>query len=150
MRVIEKKVYYCDFCKTHKLSAGGMKNHERGCTINPGRKCGISWCGATPDEALIKETTEYIVNDLQKSGDIDGDFMYAGIPTEYIKGLVDKTECAVCTLAIVRLARKAAMDEGVSYVTWEWSFKDEAKRLFDEQNEMARESYHMGYGYEGY
>lgn len=39
MRVVQKKVYYCDFCTKHGLSRAAMEKHERHCTMNPGRTC---------------------------------------------------------------------------------------------------------------
>lgn len=39
MRVLIKKVYYCDHCKRHGLSRAAMEKHERYCTLNPERVC---------------------------------------------------------------------------------------------------------------
>ena len=57
MKVKVKKVYYCDYCKKSGGSAGHMKRHERGCTKNPNRECGV--CGLVegtpqPLESLIR------------------------------------------------------------------------------------------------
>lgn len=40
--------YYCEFCKKSGCSAGHMRKHERACTMNPGRVCGVcKMLGAT-------------------------------------------------------------------------------------------------------
>ena len=42
MKILIKKVYYCDYCKKKKgLSASAMTLHERHCTLNPNRICGV-------------------------------------------------------------------------------------------------------------
>ena len=41
MRVQLKKVYYCDFCKKKGMSAASMSKHEKHCTLNPSRQCGL-------------------------------------------------------------------------------------------------------------
>lgn len=41
MRVRKVNRYYCDFCKKANLSRFHMANHERGCTLNPARVCGV-------------------------------------------------------------------------------------------------------------
>ena len=33
--------YYCDFCDKGNGSPSAMKRHERGCTLNPQRVCGM-------------------------------------------------------------------------------------------------------------
>jgi len=39
MKTELKKVYYCDYCKKHGLSAGSISRHERFCKLNPVNKC---------------------------------------------------------------------------------------------------------------
>lgn len=41
MRKAQRWRYYCDHCKKSGGSAHHMARHERGCTANPGRVCGI-------------------------------------------------------------------------------------------------------------
>lgn len=44
MRKERRIVYYCDFCK--KRSLRSLAKHEKNCTANPGRSCGICGGGA--------------------------------------------------------------------------------------------------------
>lgn len=41
MRKVKKWRYYCDFCKKSGAAGGHIAKHERGCTKNPGRECGM-------------------------------------------------------------------------------------------------------------
>jgi hypothetical protein len=41
MRTVMRPRYYCDHCKKGTGSASFMKRHERGCTLNPQRVCGM-------------------------------------------------------------------------------------------------------------
>lgn len=34
-----KKVYYCEYCRKHRLTAASILKHERYCTRNPDRTC---------------------------------------------------------------------------------------------------------------
>jgi hypothetical protein len=38
MKTELKKVYYCDHCKKHNLSASAISRHEKYCPSNPGNK----------------------------------------------------------------------------------------------------------------
>lgn len=41
MRRVQRWRYYCDFCKKSGASGGWIAKHERGCTRNPERVCGM-------------------------------------------------------------------------------------------------------------
>ena len=41
MRTAMRPRYYCDHCNKGNGSASAMKRHERGCTANPQRICGM-------------------------------------------------------------------------------------------------------------
>lgn len=41
MIVVERKVYYCEFCKRHRMTAAAIEKHEPRCIYNPDRSaCG--------------------------------------------------------------------------------------------------------------
>ena len=48
MRTAMRPRYYCDHCKKGNGSPSAMKRHERGCTLNPHRVCGM--CKMLADE----------------------------------------------------------------------------------------------------
>jgi len=39
VRVVQKNVYYCEFCKRHRLTKNAIEAHEPRCIYNPGRVC---------------------------------------------------------------------------------------------------------------
>jgi hypothetical protein len=41
MIVVKKNVYYCEYCKKRSLASFSMKRHEKRCTMNPKRQCGV-------------------------------------------------------------------------------------------------------------
>jgi hypothetical protein len=47
MKTVERKVFYCEFCNRHRLTARAIEQHEPRCIYNPGRSaCG--WHGGAP------------------------------------------------------------------------------------------------------
>ena len=56
MRTVKKNVYYCEHCKKHGLSAPHIARHEKGCTNNLTRVCGMCRAGELdqqPIESLL-------------------------------------------------------------------------------------------------
>jgi len=49
MKEKQKTVYYCEFCKKHRLVKRVMYFHERSCTLNPERICRVSRCSNNPN-----------------------------------------------------------------------------------------------------
>lgn len=41
MKTLQKNVYYCDFCKKKGMGKAAMASHEKRCTANPNRHCGM-------------------------------------------------------------------------------------------------------------
>jgi hypothetical protein len=39
VKVVQKNVYYCDFCKRHRLTRHAIETHEPHCIYNPQRVC---------------------------------------------------------------------------------------------------------------
>ena len=48
MRTAMRPRYYCDHCNKGNGSPSAMRRHERGCTLNPARVCGM--CAKLADE----------------------------------------------------------------------------------------------------
>ena len=48
MRTAMRPRYYCDHCNKGNGSPSAMRRHERGCTLNPNRVCGM--CKMLADE----------------------------------------------------------------------------------------------------
>lgn len=92
-----KKVYYCEFCKKHGLSAGSMATHEKHCTANPDRICRL--CGETNIRKIIEELKTKIET-KKIHGDIDGFSFMAVVRKPALSEF--EQECPICTLAILR------------------------------------------------
>jgi hypothetical protein len=110
MKIIVKKVYYCDFCKKHGLSAGSMKKHEIHCTANPNRICKL--CNNTWDYQQIADEfrKRYTIDEFMKFNGILGRGTYEKInwindnPVT-IQEIMDKVDgCPICTLTLIRLS----------------------------------------------
>lgn len=53
MKVLLRKRYYCDYCKRAGGSRVHMEKHEKGCTNNPKRECGIRREPAPAEVVLV-------------------------------------------------------------------------------------------------
>lgn len=96
MRVVLKKVYYCDFCK--KKSFRPLTQHEKHCTGNPDRTCRMCNEGIN-----VRGLAQTIV--LNPGDRTTGDG--PEIPMEVIYGI---TECPACILALLREIRRISPD----------------------------------------
>lgn len=139
MKQVKRWRYYCDHCKKSGGSKGHIVKHERGCTKNPNRVCGV--CDFTgesqPDlQALIAFVERRVPM----------------LPTEdYFNGsrganqLVDELEklangCPACTLAAMRQAR------GQFYPSQEhWNVKAKFRSFWIEY-EKVRDRPQIAYG----
>lgn len=55
MKIKNKKVYYCDFCKKHSLSAPSISKHEKHCIKNLDRVCRLcEYSNSTPLDKTTK------------------------------------------------------------------------------------------------
>lgn len=82
MKIIEKKVYYCDHCgKYHSLSAGVTSRHEKYCTSNPNNwhAC-FHYC-----KYLVKTDIPMVIG-----GDLDGPDIITPKRTEFTCSLLNK------------------------------------------------------------
>lgn len=49
MKVVVREVYYCEFCKRHRMTKGSIEKHEPRCIYNPNR----SVCGWHDDKEPV-------------------------------------------------------------------------------------------------
>jgi hypothetical protein len=78
--------YYCDFCKKSGCSGGHIRKHERGCTRNPNRECGI--CRKVEYE---QQPTPALLAALEEGG------------VEAVKKLAQ--DCPACVMAAIHALR---------------------------------------------
>lgn len=109
--------YYCEFCKKSGASGGHMAAHERACTANPHRECGMC------REAGIEQSPieDLITALLCKGTDYE----------EGLKVLYEICSCPACILATIRQSKvqKVAECEDEEGIYLSFDFK-EAKKDF--------------------
>jgi len=132
MKIVKKNVYYCDFCGKKGLSAGHMKNHEKHCTANPNRECGM--CQELDNTqrdlpALIKKyKSRYTLLTQGESKKVQ--WMGKPITIDEIKE--DVENCPMCILTIFRCAglnRYYFSQIGLTY-----NYKEEMAELWKDIN----------------
>lgn len=95
MTIKTKKVYYCDFCKKHRLRS--LQEHEKYCTANPDRECGLC-----KDNKNIKKLFEKYkkIDVIEKEGTIK----FSVEPEDIMKSIImDVDSCPNCCLNILRI-----------------------------------------------
>jgi hypothetical protein len=99
MKTVKKNIYYCDFCKKRGLQGWRMKKHERGCTNNPDRVCGV--CKASISKDIIagfKERFEILID--PDTGKQHVDWKGDKITLAEIKEAI--FDCPACVLSVLR------------------------------------------------
>jgi len=142
----KKKVwqYKCGFCAKKNYSAGAMNKHEKGCTKNPARECGVC--------RIMGETQAPIADLVACLPDLQEQEIYPKEPGlkffdvvdpenllhGALKALRDKAnECPACIMAAFRqkgIPLRMAQDNGFDY-------KAEMKMIFDDLNARNRGEY---------
>ena len=138
MIVKTKKVYYCEHCGRHRLTASSIEKHEKGCTLNPHRSCGV--CNNSDIENLLIKYKDSFVIDTCVCED--------GYRTETphwtgehltLKDLrSDAEDCPVCILAVIR---QCNLNRSPGDFT-EYDYRDEHKEYWRERN--AEYGYSIG------
>lgn len=140
MREALRKRYYCDHCKKSGGSKSHMVKHERGCTANPNRWCGMcDFTGETqPDLPLLIAFVE------QRAALIPADDYFN--KSSGANALVDELQllangCPACTLAAMRQA-KAEVYPSHDH----WNVADRFAAFWAEY-EKVRDRPSIGYAY---
>jgi len=110
MRVETKKIYYCEYCKKKSMRKDIMKKHEKICTENVNRECGI--CKLLKnDRSDIKSISEIALTMIKHKetsrecgGVIDITILNEAEVLDYIR---EKTNsCPNCILSVIKQIRK--------------------------------------------
>jgi hypothetical protein len=143
VRKVKRWRYFCDHCKKSGGSAPHMLKHERGCTANPQRVCGVCsriGLSAAPLAelvALVKsvgkpEHNEYI------------DYSWWSLDQTAFQALREKADnCPCCILAALRQGNGQATSD----VTFDFrkEIKDVWKGYDDDAYQERMGSYYGGY-----
>ncbi len=125
----KKKVwrYRCDFCKKANCSSASIRKHERRCTANPNRVCGM--CQVVGNEqvnlagliALCKTANKYNAERI-------------------LRNLQELTEnCPACILAALRQSHNTEYFVNSNYAL-RFDFKEECERFWKEHPRESGES----------
>lgn len=125
--------YKCDFCGSIGYSAGHMRSHETGCTMNPNRVCKIhqhadlriEGTGGPEPIALLQEVL------LAYEGDEDSGLAALREAAE---------DCPCCMFAAIRQLgwhRGYDDEDGHSEPRIKFDFKEELARLWQNVNESC-------------
>lgn len=136
MKTITKPVYYCDFCKKKGLSRFHMEKHEKHCTGNPDRECGI--CGCRDIKPIIekyKDRFELKAESIHEIG--KPEFVkWRGEPVTHGMILDDVGTCPACALAVVR---QSGLWEADQYGAFHFDYHEAHKSWWNEVNKEFRE-----------
>lgn len=131
MREVLRKRYYCDHCKKGGGTKFHMAKHERGCTLNPDRQCGVCekiGLSAAPLSELIAFVTSVAATHIDTTPDVQ----YASIDSAALKTLRERADnCPTCILAALRQA-EAFADPG------DFDFKKELKSIWADYDGESR------------
>ena len=125
MRTKRVNRYYCDFCRKAGQSKYWISKHERGCTANPGRICGL--CEHSENEQ--KPIAELVACISAAKDDC---------------GIKDVSElsnhCPACTLAAIRQSGILKVEGGDGFpISVPYDFKADMARFWSEQNDAKVE-----------
>lgn len=108
---VTKTVYYCEFCKRHRMTAAAIEKHEPRCIYNPGR----SVCGWHERGAFIPAPANFSTI-LKEDGDID-----------WLRRQMDG--CPACMLSVVVQAGLSGFERDVI----DFDYKAEVTRFREEE-----------------
>ena len=129
----QKKVwrYYCDFCGKGGCGKPAIARHERGCTLNPSRRCGL----CLHNGGVVQPTAAELLAAIEEDGPKLEDTRKVA------------NNCPACILTAIRLYRKAhpipaswnCMEDGPHGQEWDFDFRAEVKAWWDEENAVKAE-----------
>lgn len=117
MLTVTKPVYYCEYCKRHRMTARSIEAHEPRCIYNPLRDV----CGWHKDTRPVAPFDFALV--FRDNPDVD-----------WLRKEMDG--CPACMLAVIVQARKLGLPDEAA---WEFEYATEVERYRKEEND--------GYGF---
>lgn len=126
MKVITKKVFYCDHCKKHNLTKQSMQSHEEKCLYNPKRICKAAYC---PGNQISQEHID-LLKDMSNGNPFDES---RSVETEDIEKLRNDLldGCPICALAVLCQTKVDYKKEGITFY-WQYDFKPINDKLYEE------------------
>lgn len=123
--------YFCDYCRKATCSASTTSKHERGCTKNPNRVCGM--CKATEHpQADLPDVIDALQHDVEatKPDDTAGGMKLVDPKLAWVVA----DFCPACMLSAIR---QMPPDDSVHV---EWDFQAAKKEFWSNHTEPLRGS----------
>lgn len=124
MRKEKRWRYFCEYCNRSGGHAHYMAKHERGCTKNPNRVCGL--CQA---DECAQEPLHALVQTLDVLG------------MQALRGLA--SDCPACILAALRNSKvspETIIDDAEHEARRDFDYRAEAKKWWQRVNETRQEA----------
>jgi hypothetical protein len=136
--MIVKKVnrYYCEYCKKANCSASSISQHEKHCTLNPNRECGM--CNKYPEtfldppgvplkKLIVSLPDPKIYLSVKLGEPISGTAMTREANAVLPKIREMSNNCPACILAALR-------QRGIPVpLVTDFNFKEESEKIFAEE-----------------
>lgn len=137
MRTAMRPRYYCDHCNKGNGSPSAMRRHERGCTLNPQRVCGMCKMLAGEGGPAPAPPRDELVRILDAEG--------------FVAMCKAAEHCPACILAALRTKNFKGDAESPPCVLGpedgreSWSYKTAKQAWWDDWNSHATERLFPGY-----
>lgn len=122
MRSVKRWRYYCDFCKRANMQKASMAKHERGCTLNPDRVCGLCAQMGNPTKPIAELLVSFESGGWKAVGEITDN-------------------CPACILAAIRQFNKTRPDREEQMWPEDFDFKKELASFWADMNSARADAY---------
>ena len=129
MKQVKRWRYYCDYCKKSGGSKWHMERHERGCTNNPNRVCGM--CSDAQDCADLSELIKIVTDSIRHLETETWSIIDSTTEEKVIASLRELTDCPACILAALR-------QSGAPWLFPSFDFGKEREEFWRPTNEERR------------
>ena len=136
MKKVKRWRYYCDFCKKSGGSKFHMENHERHCTMNPDRVCGMCGSRGNLDKLIAilpsadKCTETRTRNEILESSESCTEIAINKIMPQL---RIATDNCPACILATLRQAKTVLIDICIPAIS-SFDFAEECKEWWKDRN----------------
>ena len=128
-----RKVYYCEYCKKHRLMP--LLKHEKHCTSNPDRECKL--CGRTESvrSLIAKYKKQCVVIEMSTSDSFNLSGLHVKEKPKIQDIIDDVNGCPNCILTIIK-------GLNISYpIELKFDYQRELSEWWNEKNEFDEYDY---------
>lgn len=142
MKKAKRWKYYCDFCKKSGGSKFHMEKHEKSCTANPNRKCGLcEMVGNDQPETkdMVKVIKKYTKGEkiIYDDEDFHNSFKEGATAEIILKELKKITDCPACILTAIRISKTSSL-----FLKEDFDFHSEREDFFNTHKDEPPEYYY--------